>query len=183
MNTKNPQKPGEEESSEAPPDRDPGPVYLDLLASMKSLQLASIDTEGLPHCSYTPFLQDDLNFYVFISELAAHTGYLLGTGTAAVMIVADEADSAQIFARTRAYYQCDVSRVERQRNGEDDPEYERLMQAYEDRHGKTVSLLRSLADFHLVKLTPRTGQFVMGFGQAYRLSGPDFSVFTHIRSA
>jgi len=173
----------EENVSGSAPEPHPSEVCASLLDKMQTLQLASIDDNDWPYCSYAPFLHNANSFYVFISELAAHTRHVLDTGKAALMIAADEADSAQIFARTRVYYQCVVEQVPRTLDDQPNPDYARLLDAYEQRHGKTVALLRSLADFHLVRFTPRTGLFVMGFGQAYKLSGPELSDYTHVRSA
>ena len=64
----------------------------------------------------------------------------------------------------------------------DSQDYTSVLDDYQQRHGKTVELLRQLPDFVLFHLRPRSGQFVMGFGQAYTLSGEDLSRFEQTRS-
>jgi len=174
------EKTQQQQDENSPAERSPEILCSELVADMKTLQLATLDDDGLPHCSYAPFVRlAPNNFYIFISELAAHTRYLQVRPAAAFMIIADESDSAQIFARTRVYYQCNTSLVAPDTDGED---YQRSLDAFAARQGDTVALLRTLGDFRLFRLTPHSGHFVMGFGQAYRFSGPDLAVFTHSRT-
>ncbi len=156
----------------------PAKVCEKLIEEMRSLQLSTVGPEGQPHCSYTPYLyRPPCRFYIFISQLAAHTRHLLANPAVAIMIIADEQSTAQIFARTRVQYGCQAQRV-----SPESQEYLEILDEYENRHGKTVGLLRQLPDFLLFELRPVNGQFVMGFGQAYTLSGEDLSVFEHTRS-
>lgn len=94
------------------------------------------------------------------------------------MLVEDEQDARQPFARVRLRYQSDARVIE-----PDDPSYGTCLDAFEAKHGKTVQLLRQLPDFVLFELVPTEAIFVMGFGQAYRLSGDDWGEFEHIRTA
>jgi len=159
-------------------------ICNDLLEQTLSLQLATLGETGYPHCGYTPYLmQDDgaagaRNFYVFVSELALHTRDLLHNPKASILIIEDESKAKQVFARTRVYYECDAEEITRENKA-----HTELLDNYENRHGKTVTLLRQLPDFRLFKLTPRSGQFVMGFGQAYQLTGEDLKSFEHSRRA
>lgn len=158
----------------------PEAVCAALVERMFTLQLATSSEEGVPHCGYAPFIHEaDNSFYIFVSQLAAHTRHLLKRPVASIMIVADEQDSKQVFARTRVYFQCDAAVVNPE---EQVGEYDRLLDAYQSRHGKMVGLLRQLPDFKLFCLTPTRGQFVMGFGQAFELTGPKLSVFNHTRT-
>ena len=156
----------------------------ELLAKTLSLQLATLGEEDYPHCGYTPYLMreegDDSvrQFYIFVSELALHTRDLLREPRASIMLIEDEADAKQIFARTRLYYECDVSEINNEH-----ADYTAILDAYEARHGKMVNLLRQLPDFRLLKLQPVSGQFVMGFGKAFRLTGTALKEFEHSRRA
>lgn len=87
----------------------------------------------------------------------------------------DEQDSRQIFARQRASYQCDVEIVHR-----DVEEYAIILDKLEDRFGNVVDLLRGLSDFILFRLKPYQGQFVMGFGKAFKLRGEGLLKLEHI---
>ncbi len=157
--------------------KSPESALQSLLESSKSLQLASVSEDGSPHCSYTPFARIDGEFVIFISHLSKHTKNLLTQRKVAAMIIADESDSAQIFARLRASYQCDVCEIAR-----DAENYESLLNRYEAHLGKTVELLRQLPDFVLLRLVPTSGHFVMGFGEAYELTGPELNQFNHVKS-
>lgn len=156
----------------------PAQVRDDLLAQMRSLQLSTTGEDGKPHCGYTPFLYCAPNaFYVFVSQLSAHTRDMLATEMAAIMIIQDEAASKQLFARTRVSYQCAAKVV-----ANDQREYTLILDKFEARHGKMVNLLRQLPDFTLIRLHPHSGQFVMGFGQAYKLEGENLEKFVHTRT-
>ncbi|MBX2886715.1 MAG: pyridoxamine 5'-phosphate oxidase family protein [Granulosicoccus sp.] len=161
-------------------EKSPERVCSALIQQMRSLHLATISEDGKPHSSYAPYIHESVNtFYIYVSQLAAHTRHLSRHSNASIMIVADEQDTTQIFARPRVYYECDVFPLVAE---EQPDEYERLLDTYQQRHGKMVGLLRQLPDFRLFRLVPTQGQFVMGFGQAYKLSGADLNVFDHTRT-
>ncbi len=156
----------------------PESVFASLIEGMRSLQLSTVGPDGIPHCGYTPYLhQAPSSFYIFVSQLAAHTRHLLANGTVAIMIIADEQSTSQIFARARVSYLCDATRI-----APDSPDFTLLLDDYQQRHGKMAGMLRQLPDFVLFQLQPRSGQFVMGFGKAYTLTGDDLSVFEHART-
>ena len=145
---------------------------------VKSLQLATVGDDGQPHCGYTPFIRNQNDLIIFVSQLALHTRDLLANPTASAMLIADEQSSSQIFARTRVSYQCRAEVISRENE-----QYNSLLDQYQTRHGKMVNLLRQLPDFILFRLVPERGQFVMGFGKAYRLTGDNLNEFEHARSA
>jgi len=149
-----------------------------LLEQMQSAQLATVGADGQPQCGYTPFLYQSPNqFFVFVSQLAAHTRDMLATRRAAIMIIQDEVQAKQLFARTRVSFQCEAQLIEKS-----SVDYNTILDAYAARHGKMVDLLRQLPDFCLLRLIPQSGQFVMGFGQAYRLEGSQLENFVHTRT-
>lgn len=159
-------------------DEQPARVCARLIEDMRSLQLSTVGVDGIPHCSYAPYLhRAPGSFYIFVSQLAAHTRHLLANGTVAIMIIADEQSASQIFARPRVTYLCEAKRI-----APDSPDYALVLDDYQQRHGKMAGLLRQLPDFILFQLQPRSGQFVMGFGKAYTLTGDDLSVFEHSRT-
>lgn len=159
-------------------DEQPAIACANLIAEMRSLQLSTVGVDGMPHCGYTPYLhRAPGNFYIFVSQLAAHTRHLLANGKVAIMIIADEQSTSQIFARTRVHYSCEATRI-----APESPDYVSVLDDYQERHGKMAGLLRQLPDFLLFHLQPMSGQFVMGFGKAYTLTGDDLSVFEHSRT-
>jgi putative heme iron utilization protein len=50
---------------------------------------------------------------------------------------------------------------------------------YEARFGDFFSLIKTFSDFQMFKLSPRSGWLVIGFGQAYELSGDKLDILTH----
>jgi len=156
-------------------DEQPAKVCARLIEDMRSLQLSTVGMDGIPHSGYTPYLhRAPGSFYIFVSQLAAHTRHLLTNGTVAIMIIADEQSTSQIFARRRVNYLCEAKRI-----APDSFDYASVLDDYQQRHGKMAGLLRQLPDFILFQLQPKSGQFVMGFGKAYTLTGNDLSVFEH----
>ena len=91
------------------------------------------------------------------------------------MLTADEQDTKQIFARTRATYSCSVSQV-----STSDGLFSAQLDQFEENFGSVIALLRGLPDFILFRLSPISGRFVMGFGQAYGLGGPALQDLVHI---
>ena len=158
-------------------ERDPADVLVELRSTVRSVQLATIDADGEPHAGYTPFAFDGPALVVLVSQLSVHTRDLLATRRCGAMLIEDEARAAKIFARTRAMYRCRADVVER-----DTGEWERLLDVLHERHGKMIGLLRQLPDFVLFRLVPESGQFVMGFGQAFRLVGDELDRFEHVRT-
>lgn len=153
-------------------------AYQELLSQVRSLVLATTNFDGSPLVSYTPFIvNEQRQFFIFTSRLAAHTRNLQQTGQASVMLIEDEAATTQIFARQRVTFQCQASLITR-----DSEEGEEVLGQYEARFGKMGGLLRSLSDFHLFRLQPLSGSLVLGFGQAYELSGDRFDRLSHRQS-
>lgn len=142
----------------------------------QTLLLSSLTIEGKPNASYAPFITDATGyFYVFISGLASHTQDLLSNPVASILLMQDEKDTRQIFARQRASYQCDVETIERDSN-----DFSEILDQMENRFGNVVTVLRGLSDFVLFRLKPYQGQFVMGFGKAYKLTGEGLFELKHI---
>lgn len=159
-------------------EQDPAEVLAELKDRVRSILLATLGEDGEPHAGYTPFLQDDGDIIIFVSQLALHTRDLLANGRASAMIISDESESSQIFARTRVSYQCRAQIVKKE-----DPLHDSLLDRFEQQHGKMIGLLRQLPDFILFRLVPYHGQFVMGFGKAFKLTGEKLNQFEHARSA
>ena len=166
------------EKASTPKLADPVEVLAALKASVGTVQLATLGDDGFPHSGYAPFVFDGVDVIIFVSQLALHTRDLLANGKVSVMLIDDESKAREIFARTRVSYQCEAGVV-----APDDKTYDALLDALQARHGKMIGLLRQLPDFVLFRLSPNAGQFVMGFGQAYKLTGEKFDTFEHARRA
>lgn len=162
----------------------PEEVLHTLKNGVQTILLSTVGDDGSPHSGATPFVfgraqcDEEHHVFIFVSQLALHTRDLLSNGKASVMLIADEADSSQIFARTRVSYQCQAEKI-----APEDACYEALLDRFQRERGKMIGLLRTLPDFVLFRLIPQRGQFVMGFGRAYQLSGEKMNQLVHARSA
>lgn len=136
-----------------------------LLESQRTLLLATASPTGIPDLSYAPFVRDkNGRFYIFISELAAHTAYILINPQASVLIIRPESETKNLFARERATFECNVAEIAR-----NELKYAEILDALQNHFGDIIVVLRSLSDFHLFVLTPVSGRYVAGFGQAYTI--------------
>lgn len=144
----------------------------ELIVSKKTLLLATASKDGAPDISYAPYVRDPSGrFYIYVSELAAHTVNLMNNPQASILFIHPESESANLFARERAVFGCSVDEV----SGDDD-NYNQQLQALQKKFGEVVSVLRSLPDFHLFELTPTKGQYVVGFGRAFSIDVEDGSL-------
>lgn len=152
--------------------------FREFIAAFASAQLATVNAERWPEASYAPLLQHEQKFYIYVSELAAHTQNLLARPQASLLFIEDERQARNVFARQRAVLQVSATEISR-----DSGHWQQILQRMEDRFGSTMELLRSLPDFHLFALTPLSGSYVKGFGKAYRLQGEDLAQITHQQRA
>jgi putative heme iron utilization protein len=137
----------------------------DLLASQQTLLLSTASINSVPDLSYAPFVRDQSGcFYIFVSDLAAHTANLLTNPQASVMFIRPEAESRNLFARERAVFSCQVKEI-----GRNEPLFDAQLKALQDKFGEVINLLRSISDFHLLALCPESGRYVAGFGQAFKI--------------
>ena len=140
-------------------------AYLQFPERVQSLMLSTIAVDGQPHASYAPFIMDgDRTFYIFVSGLSTHTQNLKTTAKAGLLLIEDEAQASQIFARQRLMYDCTVELIERH-----NPQWTTWVDHFANRFGNLITMLRQLPDFQMFRLTPQTGRFVVGFGAAYEV--------------
>ena len=143
--------------------------------SRKGLILSTLDSQASLETSVAPFIYKDDKLYIFVSELAKHTQNLLGLiernesskdlntpGLVSAILLADESQTEQIFARERMTLQLNVAELLA-----DDKIYSDLLNEFANQFGEVVSVLRGLSDFHLFEFTIRKGGYVKGFGQAF----------------
>jgi putative heme iron utilization protein len=137
----------------------------ELITSRQTLLLATASESGTPDISYAPFVRDQNGvFYIYVSELASHTRYLLKNPQASILFIRPESESPNLFARERVVFSCSVYEIAR-----DDENYPIRIQALREKFGEVVNLLHSLPDFHLFALRPKSGRYVVGFGRAFEI--------------
>jgi putative heme iron utilization protein len=140
----------------------------------RTLQLATVGSDGLPEASYAPYVTDQGCHYVYLSELALHSGNLRSSGRASVLFIEAEADAKNLFARERLTLACEA--VECARGSS---RFEQVLDLFEQRFGKFVQVIRPLQDFHLFELRPLSGSYVAGFARAYTFDGADVALMRH----
>lgn len=144
-------------------------------ARFQSLLMATANGQGDPNASYAAYVRHGVDFYIYVSELAAHTRNLREQGKASVFFIENEADSGNLFARRRLTYQCTAHHVAR---GEG--EFMRIIDAFADKFGSTMDTLKDMQDFHLYRLQPHKATYVAGFARAFVVEGEELNCLRHL---
>lgn len=116
--------------------------------------------------SYVPFAVVQRAFGIVVSQLAAHTANLLAQRSASVLVVDDDRELQDSYARRR--FSIGVTPWARMPGSE---EADAIWSALEARHGETVRILRTLPDFAAISLEPGAGRLVLGFATAHDVAG------------
>ena len=148
-----------------------------LLAEARTVLMAASGDDAMPEMGVTPVVRMDGAFYIYPSRLSAHVRAVLAAGKAAFMVIEDESKAQNIWARKRLKFDSEI--IEINRNSD---EFNVVCDFFVDMHGPTMGLIRDFSDFHLLRLRPRGGVMVLGFAQAYKLSGEALDVTEHLLS-
>lgn len=132
-----------------------------LLTQMRSIQLATLGPDLAPQASYAPFVRVDGAIYVYLSRLAQHAQNVRRTAALGAMLIRDEVDCEEIFARPRLLLEC--SAIEHERDSE---RFAHVLDHFEARFGETAATVRELTDFSLFCLRPFAARLVTGFARA-----------------
>lgn len=150
--------------------------YQQFTQEFQSIIISTVNDEGIPNGSYTPFVMDEQrNIYIYVSGLSPHTQNINLNHKVSVLFIEDEAQTPQIFARRRLNYDCTATLIERETH-----KWLNIVEEFETRFGEIIEMLRGLADFRVFKLTPHSGRFVIGFGQAYHINGDNLDKLVQI---
>ncbi len=151
---------------------------LNALLDQQPVASLAVLEAGSPAVSLVPFVvqRDPLRFAIFISELSPHTQALREDNRVGLMIheppTAGDPRSNHALARVMIRGRADfLTREAAKEQG-----FERL---YRDKY-EIAEMLLGLADFHFCQITPTQGSFIQGFGQAFRLSGPNLDQLEHL---
>lgn len=153
-----------------------GPEIEAFREAKLTLQLATVDENGVPNVSYAPFVFNEGCYFVLISEIAKHTRNLLVNPQASLQLIEDEGSAEKIFARNRLTYQASVHLIERETELWQD-----VIIQMQGRFGEIIDGLSQLADFKLIKLKPIQGVYVKGFGQAFQVMVDDSLDVVHLQ--
>jgi heme iron utilization protein len=146
-------------------------IYRTFPNQFRSIVLSTVGPDGTPNASYAPFIIDsNRNLYIYVSGLSEHTANLRHKPIASVLLIEDESQSEQIFARRRLTYTCRANVLDR-----DHPLWASISEQFEARFGEIIPVLKGLPDFQIVQLVPTAGRFVVGFGAAYEVDPYDIA--------
>ena len=143
--------------------------------SLKTVQLATIGADGNPEASYAPYVWIERYYYLYLSELARHTGNLIANPAISLLLIEAEEKSNNLFARQRIILQAKVIRIDRATD-----QFQLVMAEFKSRFGGFMDAIEPLQDFHLFQIKPQSGRFIRGFAQAYDLVGPQLDELKHI---
>lgn len=144
--------------------------------SRKTLVMATLDQGANPNVSYAPFALLEDGYYVLVSEIARHGQNLQQCKRVSIMLIDDESETRQIYARKRLTFDAMATEVPRDSQG-----WQQGITALRARQGDILDNLSQLADFHLFRLVPEKGLYVKGFGQAFTVSGDELIDFVHLK--
>jgi putative heme iron utilization protein len=134
-------------------------------------RIASLGTlfRGAPLVSLVLFsaAPDGSAIDVHVSRLAQHTHGLLESKLVGLMIAEPDRDSRNPQTLTRLSIQGEARAI-----STDDPEYEVARDMYLSKF-PNAALNFQLGDFLLVRIEPRTGRLVTGFGRIFDLDADD----------
>ena len=136
-------------------------------SSFGSVCLATLSPNGEVLCSYAPIIQTSSGDYIYISEMSEHYASIKSNANnMEVLFLEDESKAASVIVRKRLRYRTNATFIER------GAEFDKVYDEFEQKQGSGggISTIRNFLDFHLIKLTYKEGNFVKGFGQAFKIS-------------
>ncbi|GAK87641.1 pyridoxamine 5'-phosphate oxidase-related putative heme iron utilization protein [Vibrio ponticus] len=151
------------------------PEIQEFRDSRQTLQLATISEEGIPNATYAPFAFDKQGYYILVSDIAAHGKNLKTNRNVSILMIEDEGESKQIYARKRLTFDTKAQLISKQSD-----DWIKGVAALRHRFGDIIDNLSQLGDFNLYRLVPEPGRYVKGFGQAFEVSGNDLLDFVHL---
>ena len=125
-----------------------------------SLVISSVSTESEPLTNYSPFVKREGNYFICISSQLPHYTNMIQTQKAHVLIIEDEEKASNIYARKRLYFSVTCNLEEK---------VEDIFNLFDARYGESLSFLRQMKDFKVIKLIPKEKSLVLGFGAAYKM--------------
>ena len=146
-----------------------------LINNSKSMMI-SVSYDGFSDIGYAPYFFQNNIFYIYSSELSSHIKLLLLKKTGTFMIIKDENDSQNIWARLRLKFDAKISTIVR-----DSKEFHDISDGISAKLGQTMNLIKQFNDFHLIKIVPSKGTIISGFGSAFNLKGASLKVVNKIK--
>ena len=141
------------------------------LNTIQTATIGTIDQDGLPFCSYAPYIYDKNCFYIYISDIATHTKNLHVRPYASLFFIEDESKTGNLFARKRISLQCKSAIIQRESE-----RFEEVLALFGKKFDSSmVATLKGMLDFHLFELHVKSGEATFGFGEAYFIGGENMN--------
>ncbi len=151
------------------------PEVQEFRDSRKTLQLATISKDGLPHASYSPFAFSSEGYFILVSDVAQHGQNLKHNKAISILMIENEDDARKLFKRRRLSFDATAQHIERESE-----KWHHGVQLLRERLGEIIDDLAQLGDFNLYLIAPEKGRYVKGFGQAFDVSGDDMVSIVHL---
>jgi putative heme iron utilization protein len=149
--------------------------FHELLGNLKTVHLATIDDNNQPEASYTPYVEFESAYYLFISDLSKHTTNLKQNTSISLLFIEDEANCQNPFSRRRAILQGKGVIIQR-----DSTHYQSVMAQFRNKFGGFIDVIEPLQDFNLFQINAHKGRYIRGFAQAFELTGDALNQIEHI---
>ena len=134
------------------------------ISEFGSVVLGTVNAENEPAVTYAPYLRYENKNYIYISKIGTHYDKLRNNGKLELLFLEDESKAKAVTIRQRVRFKARAVFLER------DEKFGKIMDAFEEKAGSTMKIMRDMTDFHLVELILLEGSFIKGFGQAYSIS-------------
>ena len=146
------------------------------MQQVKTIFVSVTGDDGIPDLGTSPFIRDDMgSFYIYTSTLSAHVRALIKGNATRFLLIADEGQSQNIWARLRLKFTASVEVIERGTE-----QFNKTADEMEASFGATMGLIRQFSDFQMVKITPKRGVIVTGFASAFDVEGPEFQIGSQV---
>lgn len=129
-----------------------------------SLIISTTTSDGQLHTSYAPYLYEGGYYYIPTSSITPYYQYMHANTQVGLMIIEDEQQAKNICRRTRLSCQAATEIVTH-----NSAEFIYVISELRQRIGNTMDLFVALNDFKLFRMSPQTGNLMLGLTKAYNL--------------
>lgn len=140
-----------------------------LVASFKTVLMATSSSAGEPEISYSPYVIVGGKLYVFLSDLAMHTGNLKANPQASLLFIESEQAADKLHARRRVTFAASAELIDRSTD-----HFRQALDEMQRQFGEIMPLLESLPDFHLFAMRTSCAVLVKGFADAHTIECDGF---------
>ena len=135
----------------------------ELIDTILTVELATVDKNGMPDIGYQPYVLTETGMYVYVSKIATNARNMIEGQPTKAMFIEDSETSKILLARQRVLFNLkNVRAIER-----DGDEFEKVFEQFHAKYGNVYNRLREMTDFQMLHFDFASGSFVRGFAQAF----------------